>query len=177
MIGWARWMLAIYAVLLSASAVALSIILALFAGMIVAELQGGSGGAAVVRSLAGAGMLGFIGVFVWWAVRWLRLALVLEDDAVTVRGLLRTVRVPWRDVSRIESARGGYWRRATQVLTHDGQRHTAIGTSYQYLLFRGEPFDEQASDPQIPLRPTQAAMAAHQRWLRKHSSPARDDPG
>ena len=86
---------------------------------------------------------------------------------------------PGLQVQAVRPGRAAGLRRRCQraALTHDGRRHTAIGTSYQYLLFRGEPFDEQARDPQIPLRPTQAAMAAHQRWLREHSSPAHDDPG
>lgn len=65
----------------------------------------------------------------------------------------------------------------TAVTTTSGEQIGSLVTAYPYLLLRGEPFDASARDRSIPMRPTQTAIAAHQRWLRKHSSPARDDRG
>lgn len=128
-------------------------------------------GTAIGVSLFAVVMLLLCTTIIGWMVRWMRLALILEPDAVIVRGVFRTVRTPWTDVARIESASGTYWRHATRVVSHHGSTVTAIGTSYQYVFFRGERFDEQSRDPDGPLRPTRMAMAAHQRWLRANSIP------
>lgn len=39
-------------------------------------------------------------------------------------------------------------------------------TSYQYLLFRGDPYDATARNPRIHQLPTRIAIYAHQRYLR-----------
>lgn len=101
-----------------------------------------------------------------FCARGARLALIIGPTGVTIRGLLHTTRIPWENVERIDSAPGSYWRRATRVRRTDGQFFTAIVTAYQYVLFRGEPYDEISRSPSIPLRPTQAAITAHQDWLR-----------
>jgi hypothetical protein len=94
------------------------------------------------------------------------MALTVTTDGIEVRGLLRTRWIPWQEVAVIESSTHWYWRRATCIVTTGGERIIAIVTSYQYLLLRGDPYDDQARDPRIPQLPTRIAIDAHRRCLR-----------
>lgn len=104
------------------------------------------------------------------AFRSTRAALILSDDAITIRGTYRTRVIPWEQVARIEQHDGWYWRCAVRVVTHEGQSWISTVTSYQYVIMRGEPWHPHSSpDGTGPLEaPVRAAIAAHQRWLAAH---------
>ena len=95
-----------------------------------------------------------------------RLAMLVRTGGIEVRGYLRDRWLPWERVAVIETSDSWYWRRATRIVTVDGKRVTALITSYQFLLLRGEPYDDMARDPRVPVLPTRIAIDAHRRWLR-----------
>ncbi|PMC76677.1 hypothetical protein CJ197_02825 [Brachybacterium sp. UMB0905] len=94
-----------------------------------------------------------------------RAALIITTRGVRIRGLLRTVWIPWESVARIESSGHFYWRRATCVVTTDHRQLLAVVTADQYQILRGEGRDLAAQDPTAPLLPTQLAIGAHRRFL------------
>lgn len=95
-----------------------------------------------------------------------RLAMRVRTRGIEVRGLLRDRWLPWQRIAVVETGDHWYWRRATRIVMVDGERITPVVTSYQFLLFRGEPYDDTARDPHIPQVPTRAAIDAHRQWLR-----------
>lgn len=94
------------------------------------------------------------------------LAMDVTTTGIEVRGYFRTRRIPWEQVQIIESSTHWYWKRATCIVTTDGERVIPIVTSYQFLYFRGDPHDAVSRDPRAPQLPTRVAIDAHQRWLR-----------
>lgn len=108
-------------------------------------------------------LLGALGVLTW---RGTRLAMTVTTDGIEVRGYLRDRWIPWTHVARIETGSHWYWRRATCIVAASGDRVLATVTSYQFLFFRGDPYDPAARDPQAHQVPTLAAIDAHQRFLR-----------
>lgn len=95
-----------------------------------------------------------------------RLAMTVRAGGIEVRGYLRDRWLPWEGIAVIETSEHWYWRRATRIVTVDGERVTPLITCYQFLLLRGESYDEAARDPRLPLHPTRVAIDAHRRWLR-----------
>lgn len=120
---------------------------------------------AVVVVLAVCGLL--FGAFLAWEVwRTARMAMNVTTAGIELRGMLRDHWIPWHEVAFVEQSRHWYWRRATSIVTTSGRPVVALVTSYQYLFFRGEPYDSVSRDPRIPLIPTRVAIDAHQRYLR-----------
>lgn len=116
------------------------------------------GGAVVIASL-----LTFALVVI---VRGAWSAFIVTTAGITVRGLLRTVRIPWAEVAVIQWERDLMRRGQAVVVTRSGQRIGSAVTSARFAMRRGEsPFDHgpQLLHPAIPVR---AAIDAHQRYLR-----------
>jgi hypothetical protein len=95
-----------------------------------------------------------------------RMAMRVRTRGIEVRGYLRDRWLPWEQIALIETGDHWYWRRATRIVMVDGERITPVVTSYQFLLLRGEPYDDAARDARVPQVPTRAAIDLHQRWLR-----------
>lgn len=95
-----------------------------------------------------------------------RLAMRVRTRGIEVHGYLRDRWLPWERIAVIENGDHWYWRRATRIVMVDGERITPVVTSYQFLMFRGETYDDAARDPRIPQVPTRAAIDLHRRWLR-----------
>ena len=101
------------------------------------------------------------------SVRSQRLCMRVRTRGIEVHGYLQDRWLPWERVAVIETSDHWYWRGATRIVMVDGERITPLVTSYQFLLFRGEPYDEAARDPRIPQLPTRVAIDVHRRWLRR----------
>lgn len=105
------------------------------------------------------------GLFTWSMLRSSRMALVVRTAGIEVRGAWRDRWIPWERVARVETSDHWYWRRATQIVTVDGERVIATVTGYQNLYFRGEETDPSHRDHRLPQLPTRQAIDAHRRWL------------
>ncbi|MEE1617148.1 hypothetical protein [Brachybacterium sp. J153] len=101
----------------------------------------------------------------WSSARQSRMALVVRTAGIEVRGAWRDHWIPWERVARIETSEHWYWRRATQIVTVDGERIIATVTSFQNALFRGEETDPSYRDHRLHQLPTRQAIDAHRRWL------------
>lgn len=126
-----------------------------------------------LEPLVRAGFVAAALLLVLWAalvlllgVRAQRLAMRVRTRGIEVHGYLRDRWLPWERIAVIESSDHWYWRRATRIVMVDGERITPVVTSYQFLLLRGEPYDQTARDPRVPQLPTRVAIDAHRHWLR-----------
>lgn len=125
------------------------------------------GGAVVIASL----LIGALVVIVRGA--WS--AFIVTTAGITVRGLVRTVRIPWTEVAVIQWERDLMRRGQAVVVTRSGQRIGSAVTSARFAMRRGESaFDHgpQLLHPAIPVR---AAIDAHQRYLRGEFTQQRMD--
>lgn len=160
---WVRVVNGIGAVLISILGLAVLVVLLL---MIVDALSGSRSGSAVAWVAAAVGWLVLVTLLIVAVVRSTRMEMVLEPEAITVRGMLRSRRIRWEDVARIEQAQGSAWRRATRIILADGSAVTAIITAHQYATLRGE----RVTSPQPGQleAPVAAAIDAHGAWLTRH---------
>jgi hypothetical protein len=127
---------------------------------------------AVIGVLAVLGLL-LIGLYLLSGWRGSRMAMNVTTAGIEVRGYWRDHWIPWPQVARIEQSTHWYWRRATCIVTQSGQRIIPILTAYQYLLFRGEPYNATTRDPNALQLPTRIAIDAHRRFLRGEFQTAR----
>lgn len=114
--------------------------------------------------------LGVVILLSWGALllmiwRQARMALVVRTAGIEARGFLRDHWIPWERVALVETADHWYWRRATRIVTVDGERIISIVTAYQNLFLRGEGRDPAYRDSRLPQLPTRQAIDAHRRWL------------
>jgi hypothetical protein len=142
-------------------AVIMLLTLALFAALLIAVAE--SAAAYVAVALILVACLAPVGLLALCVRRGMRLAMRVSTGGIEVRGYLRD---HWEQVARVETSDHWYWRRATRIVTTDGRRVDAVVTSYQFLVFRGEAYDDTARDPRIPQLPTRIAIDAHRRFLR-----------
>lgn len=86
---------------------------------------------------------------------------------VEIRTLWRRHRIAWRDVSIVDIARSVFRRGATVIRLHDGRSIRSDLTAARYSLLPGESPYDHGPRGLDPARPTRAAIAAHQQWLRE----------
>ncbi len=90
----------------------------------------------------------------------------VTTQGVVIRTLLRTRRLPWQHIARIEVDAGWVHQGQTLVVLHDGRRLGAPITEARSALRRGESTRDHGPDLSAPAVPTRAAVDAHRRWLR-----------
>lgn len=95
-----------------------------------------------------------------------RLRFTVSTSGLTIVNYLVTHRFAWDEVQLIRTAQDFFLRGATTVITRDGRAVTAMVTSSNYALWRGESPWDHGSDLRAGGRPAQAAIDAHQRHLR-----------
>lgn len=171
-ITWAPWMRILGIIgLWVCGFFSVALVLGTLVPAVLAARKGDLQGALVFGGLALGSLLLLAALYVQ-AARGSREALIISDDAITIRGTFRTRVIPWERVARIEQHDGWYWRRAVRVVTVEGDAWISTVTSYQYVVMRGEPWPPPVNpDGTVPLEaPVRAAIAGHQRWLAAHSS-------
>lgn len=96
---------------------------------------------------------------------------VVSTDGILVRGLVRTHRVTWPDVARVEVDQGTLMRGQTVVVTRSGTRVGSSITAASFALRRGESTYDHGPDLRHPAIPARAAIDAHQRYLHGEFGP------
>ena len=120
----------------------------------------------IIGLCAAALILALLASFLFVIIRGALSAFVVSTSGVTVRGIFRTVHVPWHDVAVVQVDPRHTHRGQALVVRHDGTRVGAPVTAARYAMRRGEStFDHgpQLLDAAIPVR---AAIDAHRRYLR-----------
>ncbi|WP_088818888.1 PH domain-containing protein [Kytococcus aerolatus] len=95
----------------------------------------------------------------------------VTSQGLEMRGILRTVRLAWAEVHRIEADRRFWAHGGVLVHATNGRRHRPAITRSRYAVHRGESVRE-AFEPAGP-RPLRAAVAAHQQYLAWATRPPR----
>ena len=120
----------------------------------------------IIGLCAAALILALLASVLFVIVRGTSSAFAVSTSGVTVRGIFRTVHVPWHDVAVVRVDTRHMHRGQVLVVRHDGTRVGSPVTAARYAMRRGEStFDHgpQLLDVAIPVR---AAIDAHQRYLR-----------
>lgn len=94
------------------------------------------------------------------------ISFTVTTEGIVLRGFLRTRRIPWREIDRIEVDHGWVHRGQTVVVLHDGRRLGSPLTEARAAMRRGERTSDHGADLKHPARPALAAIDAHRRWLR-----------
>lgn len=138
---------------------------ALLLGTSSVSLALADGGAPVVR-LAALVMVvpPAVGILVLLALAQ-RLRFTVTTAGVVIRTLLRTRRIPWEQIARIEVDTGWVHRGQTLVVLQDGRRIGAPITQARAAMRRGEDSRDHGPDLTSAARPTRAAIDAHRRAL------------
>ncbi|WME23358.1 PH domain-containing protein [Brachybacterium sp. GU-2] len=133
------------------------------------------GGVMLLTADSVAGVLGFLlclSLVLFIGLVWFvgtRVQFLVDDEGLTIVHYVRTHRIPWEQVAVIEQS-SSYWTTGAAVVVlrePAGRRITALATTDRMMLYRGEnPFAfVDASRAYAPRPPTQAAIAAHRRWI------------
>jgi Na+/H+ antiporter NhaD/arsenite permease-like protein len=96
----------------------------------------------------------------------LRPAFLVTPEGLVSRGPLRTRRVAWAEVARVEVGTSVLERGATVVVLRDGRTLVPPITAARRAVFRGESTGDHGHDLRHPAAPTRAAIDAHVRYLR-----------
>ncbi|WP_374928755.1 PH domain-containing protein [Kytococcus sedentarius] len=112
----------------------------------------------------GAICLVLVGIMVW-VVQSFRQRFDVTTEGIEMRGILRTVTVPWEEVARIEVDRRFFARGGVVVVTTRGRTHRPRMTWPRMALMRGETLAEVNRAWEWGSPPARAARAAHQEHL------------
>lgn len=93
-------------------------------------------------------------------------AFIVTTAGITVRGIARTVHVPWSDIAVIQVDPRHMHRGEAVVVRRDGTRIGSGVTAARYAIRRGESTFDHGPQLLHPARPVRAAIDAHQRYLR-----------
>lgn len=95
-----------------------------------------------------------------------RLRFRVTTQGVEIRTLVRTHRLPWRDIAKIDVDHGWVHQGQTLVTLHDGRRIGAPITEARSAMRRGERTSDHGPGLTAPARPTREAIDALDRWRR-----------
>lgn len=96
-----------------------------------------------------------------------RLQFTIDDEGMTLLHYFRSHRIRWEEVAVIEQS-SAYWTDGAVVVmprNSAARPLTALATTDRLGLWRREVRAMLAATPDSLRPPTQAAIAAHQRWL------------
>lgn len=116
-----------------------------------------SGAAITLLLLTGFGIM---------VIRGARSAFIVTTAGITIRRLVRTVRIPWSDVGVIQVDPRHMHRGEAVVVRRDGTRVGSPVTAARYAMRRGESTFDHGPELLHPAIPVRAAIDAHQRYLR-----------
>lgn len=94
-----------------------------------------------------------------------RLRFTVSTSGLTIVNFLVTHRLAWHEVQVIRTSPDFFLRGATTVHTRDGRSLTALVTTANYAMWRGESFRDHGEDLRSGGRPAHAAIDAHRRYL------------
>jgi hypothetical protein len=120
----------------------------------------------IIGLCAAALILALLAGVLFVVVRGTSAAFVVSTSGITVRGIFRTVHVPWHEVTVVQVDPRYTHRGQALVVRRDGTRVGSPVTAARYAMRRGEStFDHgpQLLDAAFPVR---AAIDAHRRYLR-----------
>lgn len=94
-----------------------------------------------------------------------RLRFTVSTSGLTIVNFFVTHRLAWHEVQVIRTSPDFFPRGATIVHTRDGRSLTALVTTANYAMWRGESYWDHGEDLRSGGRPVHAAIDAHRRYL------------
>lgn len=111
--------------------------------------------------------------FVFVTIRGAWSAFIVSTAGITIRGIARTVHIPWAEVAVIQLEQNLMYRGQAVVVTRSGSRIGSPVTSARFAMRRGESTYDHGPQLLHPAVPVRTAIDAHQRYLRgEFRSPA-----
>lgn len=117
-----------------------------------------------------------LGGFILVTIKGAWSAFIVSTAGITIRGIVRTVHIPWAEVAVIQLEQRVMYRGEAVVVTRSGSRIGSPVTSARFAMRRGESTYDHGPQLLHPAIPVRAAIDAHQRYLRGEFAAAAPPP-